>query len=127
MAGRKPHQPTDADREKVQAMAGYGLPQEQIAKVMRISAPTLRKHYADELERGSAVANSLVAESLFKQARNGNTAAMIFWAKTRMGWRETMTLDHQSSDGSMSPKDNQGAFDELNRRLAGLAAADEEG
>jgi hypothetical protein len=27
----------------------------------------------------------------------------MFWAKTRMGWRETQEINHTSEDGSMSP------------------------
>ena len=93
MPGRKAHQPTDKSRAQVEAMAGYGLPQDQIAKVMRIAESTLKKYYAEELSRGSAVANSIVGEALFKQARNGNTTALIFWAKTRMGWKEKTEVD----------------------------------
>lgn len=104
MPGRKPHDATDKSRAQVEAMAGYGLPQDQIAKVMRIAESTLKKYYAEELSRGAAVANSMVGEALFKQARAGNTTALIFWAKARMGWKETMVLDNTSSDGSMSPK-----------------------
>jgi hypothetical protein len=127
MPGRKPHAPTDKSRAQVEAMAGYGLPQDQIAKVMRIGETTLKKHYAEELSRGSAVANSIVGEALFKQARGGNTTAMIFWAKTRMGWKETTTLEHTSPDGSMSPADNKGAIDELTRRLDSIATAKPKG
>lgn len=99
MAGRKPHEPTSESRKQVEAMAGYGLPQEQIGRVLRISKPTLTKYYGDELKRGEAVANSLVAESLFKQCKAGNTTALIFWAKTRMGWRETQ---HHEHDGEVT-------------------------
>lgn len=125
MPGRKPHEPTDDNRKKIEAMAGYGLPQDQIAKVMRISEATLKKYYAEELSRGCAVANSMVAEALYKQARGGNITALIFWAKTRMGWKETMTLDHQSSDGSMTPDRNKATLDELTSRLDSLAATEQ--
>ena len=27
----------------------------------------------------------------------------MFWAKTRMGWKETQGVEHTSPDGSMSP------------------------
>lgn len=91
---RKAHEPTDDNRSKIETMAGYGLPQDQIAQVMRISETTLKKYYGEELKRGAAVANSLVAESLFKQCRQGNTTALIFWAKTRMGWKDTTAHEH---------------------------------
>ncbi len=53
---------------QVEAMAGYGLPAEDIAQVLRIDVEELRRHYADELEDGRIKANSRVAENLFRKA-----------------------------------------------------------
>ena len=42
-------------------------------------------------------ANSAVAQSLFKKATGDgpqSVAAAIFWAKTRMGWKETVVNEH---------------------------------
>lgn len=101
---RKAHEVTDKNRAQVEAMAGYGLPQDQIAQVLRIAESTLKKYYAEELSRGAAVANSMVGEALFKQARGGNTAALIFWAKTRMGWKETQ---HHEISGKLTVIDGR--------------------
>jgi hypothetical protein len=77
---------------QVEAMAGYGLPAEDIAQVLRIDVEELRRNYAAELEDGRIKANSRVAENLYRKAtgegREAVTAA-IFWLKTRAGWRET--------------------------------------
>ena len=104
--GRPSHQPTDASRKQVESMAGYGIPEDDIALSLDISAPTLRKHYRRELDMGHIKANSAVAQSLFKKATGDGSqsvTAAIFWAKTRMGWKETSVHDHLSSDGSMTP------------------------
>jgi hypothetical protein len=45
-----------------------------------------------------------VGGALFNKAKGGDTAAMIFWMKTRAGWREKNEIDHISSDGSMTPQ-----------------------
>lgn len=72
-------------------MAGFGIPVLDIATVVNISEPTLRKYYAAELEQGQIKANVQVAQSLFRRALsdapNAVTAA-IFWLKCRAGWRE---------------------------------------
>ena len=72
-------------------MAGYGIPETDIARVLGIDPKTLRKHYRDELDTGHIKANAKVAESLFRKAL-GNTpqavTAAIFWLKCRAGWRE---------------------------------------
>ncbi len=97
------HEPTDEDREMVEAMAAFGVPQADIAKVLRLSENTLRKHYPDELEMGSTKATTKVAANLFKMAtgsgREAVTAA-IFWMKTRAGWKETSVHEHTGKDGT---------------------------
>ena len=71
------------------AMAGLGLPQDQIALLAEMDPKTLRKHLRDELDRGMAEANVKIAQSLFNMATTGNNvAAAIFWMKARAGWRE---------------------------------------
>lgn len=80
-------------------MAGYGVPQEDIAIVIDISEPTLRKHFRRELDLGIAKANARVGKSLFDQAVNGNVTAAIFWTKSRMGWRETVNINHSGNIG----------------------------
>lgn len=101
MAGRKAHQPTEKTIKQVETLAGYGLPMEQIGSVIDVSVSTLQKYYREPLDRGVAKANALVAESLFKQATGGNTTALIFWAKTRMGWREVQR--HEVGVGEGEP------------------------
>jgi hypothetical protein len=78
-------------------MAGCGAPQADIGIVLGISDVILAKHYRLELYRGMAGANAKVAECLFRMATNptpsGPTVtAAIFWAKTRMGWREVQHI-----------------------------------
>jgi hypothetical protein len=46
------------------------------------------KAFRRELDVGATKANAKVAESLFKQATNGNVTAQIWWTKCRMGWKE---------------------------------------
>jgi hypothetical protein len=73
-------------------MARYGVPEADIAGVMRIDPKTLRKYCRQELDHGHTKANARVAENLYRKAtgegREAVTAA-IFWLKTRAGWKET--------------------------------------
>jgi hypothetical protein len=87
-------------RRQVEAMAAYGIPEIDIARVVAIDPKTLRKHYRDELDMGEAKANAQVAGYLFNSAKNGNVTAQIFWLKTRAKWRETpVELRHSGSIG----------------------------
>lgn len=101
-AGRKPFEPTDAERKQVEAMSGYGLPIEQIAVLVRngIDTDTLRKHFAQELISGKAKANSGVGRTLFQKAMGGDTAAMIWWSKTQMRWKEVQQHELTGADGA---------------------------
>ena len=81
--------PTDEQRRTVKALSGYGVPQEGIAIHIGIDAKTLRKHFRDDLDRGSVEATAKVAQSLFHLATiDKNVTAAIFWMKARAGWRE---------------------------------------
>ena len=109
-----PHAPTPESRAQVSALYSYGITQEEIARFLNIDPKTLRLHYRDELDSAHVKANAKVGQFLFQNASgqtlaNGAThsdcvRAAMFWAKTRMGWRETENLNHISEDGSMTPK-----------------------
>lgn len=85
---RRAHAPDPAQRRQVEAMAAYGIPEEDMARVVGIDPKTLRKHYREELDLGAVKANAQVAGFLFNSARNGNVTAQIFWLKTRARWKE---------------------------------------
>ena len=87
--GRPPHLPNADTRNKVFMLSTVGTRHEDIATVLGISADTLTKYYHDELAKGRIEANASVAETLFKQAKEGNTTAMIFWLKSRAKWKES--------------------------------------
>ena len=78
-------------------MSGFGVPQPDIAVHVGIDPKTLRKHFREELDRGSIEATAKVAQSLFNMATQGNNvAAAIFWMKARAGWREKQEIELSS-------------------------------
>lgn len=99
------HEPTPEQRQLVQLHATIGTDQNEIARIIGIDPKTLRKYYRDELDLAMAKANATIGGALFNKAKSGDTAAMIFWMKTRARWRERHEHDHTSSDGSMSPRE----------------------
>ncbi len=99
--GRPAHEPTPTSRRNVEALAGYGVPEAEIAGVVAVDPKTLRKHYRDELDTGSIKANSRIAESLYKKAMGDgpqSVTAAIFWLKTRAKWKETPIEEQNISD-----------------------------
>jgi hypothetical protein len=77
---------------KVEALAGFGLSADEIARVLQVECQTLKAAFATELDSGALKANARVAENLYRKAtgegRESVTAA-IFWLKTRARWKET--------------------------------------
>ena len=115
------HVPTDDIRKKVDAMAGYGVPHDLIARVLNMSTPTLVKYYKEELETAHVRANTAVAQALFKKAIGDgpqSVTAAIFWAKTRMGWKEPAS--EYENDAAVGKKARQAI-------LARKAAHDKDG
>ena len=85
---RKAFVANEVVREKVRHLAGVGVRQDDIAKIIGCAPKTLRKRCREDLDRGVAEANAMVSGYLFAAAKAGNVAAQIFWLKTRAHWRE---------------------------------------
>jgi hypothetical protein len=89
--GRPVYQPSDKDRRIAEALAGWAIPQERIARVIGVDPKTLRKHFSDELYVGSAKLEAQLAQNLLRIAQGHDRQALIatiFALKTRFGWVE---------------------------------------
>lgn len=93
------HKPNEENRKLVKTLSAVGTRYEDIAAKLDITDDTLRKHYRKELDEGRIEANASVAQTLFQQAKNGNTTAAIFWLKTRAQWRENDRLELTGANG----------------------------
>lgn len=116
--GRRAHLPDERGRRQVEALAAYGVPELDIARVVGIDPKTLRKHYRDELDLGATKATAKVAEFLFRKATTEGhqcVTAAIFWMKTRGGWREAA----QSHEVAIKPA-SQMTDEELEARIREL-------
>jgi hypothetical protein len=97
---RRPFILSDATRAKVRYLAGVGVPQDAIAKIVGCAPKTLRRRCRDELDRGVAEANAQICGYLFAAAKAGNIAAIIFSIKTRLNWCESKAADNPMSGGA---------------------------
>ena len=100
---RKRRAYTDEEISQIERLAAV-LRMEDIADFLGIHDRTLRKHMTEDAtvraayEKGRARAKAAVGTGLLQQARDGNLTAMIFYAKTQMGWRETERREHINID-----------------------------
>src|SRR5436853_4257549 len=100
-AGRKPFEPTPEQRQLVTNLVGIGLPEHQIRQAIPwgkedgkpLDKRTFDKAFAVELERGQAIGDMKLRKRLYDAAvEDGNIAALIFLAKTRLGLKETQVV-----------------------------------
>lgn len=109
--GRPALEFTADQRKMVEAMAAYGIPQRDIARVIGCALETLRKNFENELALGSTKATARVAEFLFQKATGqkgddkGAVTAAIFWMKARAGWRDQrVVLENPDGTGLLDEK-----------------------
>ena len=100
-AGRKPFEPTAKERQQVEAMAGVGLPHDQIGALVRdgVCTDVIRQYFAKELKAGKAKASAKIGQTLFNRAIGGETAALIWWTKSQMKWKETQSHELTGANG----------------------------
>lgn len=91
--GRPARTFSDKEKARVCKLAGYGLTQEQIAKVMLCDAKTLIKHCGEAWETGKLLAIEQVADKLFQNIKKGDPASIFFYLKTQAHWKETQTIE----------------------------------
>ena len=107
------HQPTEKTRAEIVALRSYGVPIKEVAAYIGIDDKTLYKYYKEELDNSAIKANANVGKFLY-QAASGQALttgasysdcvrAAMFWAKTRMGWKET-NAQEENKEAKNNPK-----------------------
>lgn len=123
---RPSFEPTDQQRARVAQLVSFGLTQRELCALVQgeegkpISEKTLRKHFAEELAYGSCQANVQIAQTLYRKAMSGDTAALIFWLKTRARWTVTDKVEISGPDGQ--PVAIEAAKARFLAKLAGATA-----
>lgn len=106
--GRPAWCPTDDERRMVQAcMASGDFTQEAIAAALGVDHETLVKHCKAELTDGRQSLNAKVSATLAKKALDGDMTAIIWYEKTRRGYRDTSRHELTGADGG--PIDSRNA------------------
>ena len=121
--GSPPHIATAERKAKVTALASFGVNHELIAKHLQTDAKTLRKRYRVELDNAAMDANAAVAGKLFGAATQpdhspASITAAIFWAKTRMGWKDTTSIEHVGKNGGPIAITHEEALKALEKDMA---------
>jgi hypothetical protein len=132
-SGRPQFIPTDEQRKTVKAMCAFGIPHDHICRIIRnpstgrnISRPTMEKVFRNEIDTAQpelhARIGNFIARAILGQRQPGGeiikservrARLAIFFAKTRMGWREPIInepVDQNKpviNDQNKQPSDDQ--------------------
>jgi hypothetical protein len=114
--------PTPEQRQRVAAWVAAGIPHDTICRLVAkdgtpITGKTLRKAFRAEIDSGGAEANAEITNSMFAKAIAGDATLMIWWTKTRMGWRETIV------NANLNVPADSRISDEITRQLLPELAA----
>lgn len=93
------------DLRKVEEYAQVCDNEEEIANALGISYSTLQsrkrenEEFKNAIKRGKAKANVFVGGKLMEKIKSGDTASIIFYMKSRCGWKETSRSEITGADG----------------------------
>jgi hypothetical protein len=134
---RRAFNPTAEQRGNVEAMIGYGIPEAEICNLIKnpgtgkaIDLETFRKHFAAEIATGATKVKSLVGNRIVASilGRDGGLTddrtqarLAVFFAKTRMGWKEVVANRHEHVGGPIEDRDAKDVGQRLSDKLARLA------
>jgi hypothetical protein len=136
--GQPKFEPTRDQRSQVKQMKALGIPEDRICKTITnprtgkpVAPMTLARAFAAELDSGAtefqaAVGNFILCAILGKTPAFGGEpikseqvrmTAAIFYAKTQMGWKETVVNEHANKDDKPFRVDDarQRLIDEVDR------------
>lgn len=88
---------------ELEAYAGLGLSNQDIALLLKVSVDTLDRKkgkddtFAEAIKRGQAKAKGSVTKALFDSARGGNITAQIFWLCNRASdeWQNVQKIENE--------------------------------
>ena len=120
--GRPSFEITPEIIERVEELAGQGLPKYQIAHLIGISYETFNEKakefsdFSDAIERGKAQGIETMTNALFHKAQTGDTAAIKYYLNNRSDdWSETQKHVHSGP--------NDGPIETINREMTAEEAA----
>lgn len=78
---------TEDHRLSVRIATIFKTPEGEIARDLGITLTILRKHFAEELQRGAKQLNEAMAGAVFSLGESGNVEAAKYWLANKADWR----------------------------------------
>lgn len=108
--GRPIFKATPALRREVAELVSCGMIQDDIARAIGCSTPTLQKHFDEELKTGTARKRAEVIKLLYRNARAGNVSAQKqLETMTKIGAASDAVGRRSEADPTLGKKEEQQA------------------
>jgi hypothetical protein len=91
--------PSQKELRTIECAMAAGLSVEQAARSIGHCSKLVHERCADAIENGRDRCNAAVVEKLFRSCMKGNTIALMFWCKARLGWQERQRVEHTGGGG----------------------------
>lgn len=93
---------SESDKNKIAKLIAFGLPMKNVAAVFDMNVRTLERRVKEDhelariIDKARLECDFRVVETAYHKAVSGEDTRMtIFWLKTRLGWRERITHEHE--------------------------------
>ena len=89
------------DEARAEQLAQEGNTDAEIARQLGVSPKTIQRRKQDSdrfdlaLKRGRETAHSVVSNALYRQAKKGNVAAIVWYEKTRRGFSDRVETEQR--------------------------------
>lgn len=87
-----------AIRESIQVMIAAGVKKSAVARLLGMTPANLSNNYHTEMEYGSDILTTRMVNILVQKGLDGNVPAIIFYLKSKAGWKEADKSDLQDAD-----------------------------
>lgn len=124
--GRPKWTPTEQDIAKAEELVAMGHTMENVGLLLNKNRDTLFERikdtpeFSDAIKRGRSGADNLVLSEYWKKIKAGETACILFYMKTRMGWKETQVVENTGKDGGPIKTEVSLAADEIRSAIKGM-------
>jgi hypothetical protein len=118
--------PTPEQRALVESASAFGVIHADIAAKLKISLPTLYKHFREELDEGKfkvdMLAGKTIAEMMKVRDDRVRLDAAKYYSARRMGWKETSVNENVGKEGGQIETKDVSAIDIIRARIADASA-----
>jgi len=76
------------DEEQIEALAGIGCTDEEIAVALKCSSDTLTRRFAEHLRKGRELCKTSLRRMQWKSAESGNVTMQIWLGKQLLGQKD---------------------------------------